>query len=215
MYCRYCREKNQDNDKICKSCGKDLSIKKSKEHKYCKYCYTNNQVDAIYCYKCSADLPDETINDNSLISIVLGVVLSCIIYFILYKLLELQIGYIDILIFSLLTYFLCDWLDGIINKKIEYKNNKHFNIVGLIKDVIFTFTLRTGDEIVSYDYDTDIRSEDIKLENKLFKSHIFYNFRFIVRLIFVLFLFLLAHYPDKENTIAISLLFSFIATIII
>ena len=48
MYCRYCREKIEDNDTTCKSCGSNLIVEKTNKYKYCKYCYTKNKEDAKY-----------------------------------------------------------------------------------------------------------------------------------------------------------------------
>ena len=91
MYCRYCMKKIDDNDKKCKSCGKDLTPIDSKEMKYCKYCYTYNQKDAKYCYKCSADLPDKTITKRNNSSIVIGIVISTLVYFLIYKLTNMKL----------------------------------------------------------------------------------------------------------------------------
>lgn len=213
MYCRYCREKVDENDRICKKCGKDLSVKKEKEYKYCKYCFTNNQTDAKFCYKCSADLPDKVIKKNKLLSIIIGILLSFIISFVAYKLTNIQISFIDVILFVVFALVLWDWLDGVFHQKIEEKNNKHLSVKGLIRTIRYTLdpTVEIGG--VLYDYEEDVKSTDDAVEKKLYSSTIFYHLRFVGKLALILLLFILVHFsPFSNDEFLVFLLFTFIIT---
>ena len=201
MYCRYCMEKIDDNDKVCKSCGKDLTIIKSKEHKYCKYCHTNNEKDAIYCYKCSADLTDEIITDNKVIVVILAVLLGIVIYYLLYNFMKIIIELRDVLIFTFLTINIYYWLYGIINKRIKEKD---INFIALI--IIFAILSIPGNYSMSY-ADALKRFRE-KIKKSIVYTYLSYHIKFLGRLAFILFLFMLVHFPKYDDAIALSLLFS-------
>lgn len=210
MYCRYCREKIDDNEKVCKSCGSNLITEKTKKYKYCKYCYTNNREDAKYCYKCSADLPEEIITDNRILSIIIGIILSFAMYFITYKVSQIELVTVDILVFIFLVYIVCSWLDGVINKKIEKKNNYHLSITRLISDMNHAFKSSVEIGNIYHDYEKDLKSTDIKIENKLFASKLFYHLRFLGKLAFALFLFMVLHSQGNNDLTALLFWFSII-----
>lgn len=216
MYCIYCREKFDDNQKICKNCGQSLSLEKTKEYKYCKYCFTNNKKQAKYCYKCSADLPDEIKKDNKLTSIIIGIIVSSLISFITYKILEFEIITSSVICFVLLTVVVCDWLYGITNGKIVEKNNNHSSIISFFLDIHNFFNPVVVDACGRVlDYEKDIKSIEIKVETKLIFSKLYYHLRFLGKVAFIIFLFIICHFAIDSCVLAILLLFAIITNCII